>query len=634
MIKHALFPIIALCMTLHASAGNFLSADSLRLVLTDSICPIPAYGSAYWQQLPLSVRQGFIHEGETLLGTTWESLPIVRFADFRTTGDRDAYQSIIYGKHNRLAYLTMAEIMEGKGRFMPDILNGLLSVCEETWWGVPAHYGPKMPLPERQDLDLFNAETGGQMAWTLFMLRSEIDKFSPLLTQRIEQEIQRRILTPGLTHNDWWRTSAMNWNPWICSNWLACVLLVEKDKEQQIAHLQKIFACLDIFIDQYPEDGGCDEGPSYWDRATGSLIDCLWLLGKATNGAIDLSQHPKLAAMGSYLCKMNIGNGYCVNFADASPRLTPNILSAFPTGQYLHDAALSSYAAQTAADMEYIAHPTKHKSYLFSVGRELTLLSMLQQLQACQTGTVLYRDAYLPRIQVVTARSKENSTEGLYFAAKGGHNGESHNHNDVGSFILYANAQPLLIDPGVGTYRRETFNNATRYDIFTMQSGYHNLPKINGCDQRFGQQYAARDVRYKQHAASVSFSLDIAGAYPPEAKVQKWQRSYLFKRGTSLTITEDYQLAEYTAPTDIMLLTPLQPTIQRGTVRLTTDNGSCIIAFDPAQMEATAEEVDMKDEKLTTIWGKLYRIRLRILDTKLHNRVTYSCTFIQSSGKP
>ena len=36
-------------------------------------------------------------------------------------------------------------------------------------------------------------------------------------------------------------------------------------------------------------------------------------------------------------------------------------------------------------------------------------------------------------------------------AVKGGSNDDSHNHNDVGSVILYRNEKPLLIDLGVET---------------------------------------------------------------------------------------------------------------------------------------------------------------------------------------
>ena len=119
---------------------------------------------------------------------------IIYFSDFRENGDRNRYQNFIFSKRNKLLALAMGEIMEGKGRFIDDILNGMFSVCEETWWGVPAHYGVKIPVPQRQTLALFSGETGGMMSWLYYMFKEPIRRFSPLLEERILSEISRRVL--------------------------------------------------------------------------------------------------------------------------------------------------------------------------------------------------------------------------------------------------------------------------------------------------------------------------------------------------------------------------------------------------------------------------------------------------------
>ena len=45
-----------------------------------------------------------------------------------------------------------------------------------------------------------------------------------------------------------------------------------------------IMLSVDKFLNPHPEDGGCDEGPSYWNHAGGSLFDCLELLFNASDG--------------------------------------------------------------------------------------------------------------------------------------------------------------------------------------------------------------------------------------------------------------------------------------------------------------------------------------------------------------
>ena len=111
---------------------------------------------------------------------------------------------------------------------------------------------------------------------------------------------------------------------------------------------------------------------------------------------------------------------------------------------------------------------------------------------------------------------------------------ESHNHNDVGNFILFQNGHPVLIDIGVGTYTAQTFN-AHRYELFYMQSEYHNCPTINNVAQHAGSQYSSHNVSFVEHAnnGGIHFSADIAKAYPTEAHVKQWIRSFDFDRNTN-----------------------------------------------------------------------------------------------------
>lgn len=74
----------------------------------------------------------------------------------------------------------------------------------------------------------------------------------------------------------------------------------------------------------------------------------------------------------------------------------------------------------------------------------------------------------LPNLQVFAWRRG-----GLYVAAKGGHNGESHNHNDIGNFIVYADGEPEIIDVGNCVYTAKTFG-AERYELMNTRSSNHN----------------------------------------------------------------------------------------------------------------------------------------------------------------
>ena len=576
---------------------------------------LPQWGDTFWRDsIPKTMRQSYIAFGEQYLKKDWYSLPASVFAEFKKTGNRTHYESLMFEKRRQLAALVMAELIEGQYRFMPDIINGLQSTLEETWWGLPAHYKTEVPRTEDQTVDLFNAETAALIAYTRHVLSDEIGHFSSLLVQRIDQEIGRRILQPALKTNYWWKTAGMNWNPWICSNWLACVLFCEHDDQRRQASLDQIVKAYEAFMAAYPADGGCDEGPHYWDRAAASLFETLYLLQTSKQHQAPGTQHPKLLAMESYIYKMYIGNGYAVNFADAhGNRAMLNINIGYPFGLMTSDKTMCQYAAWVGQqeDVLHQAAQLYNKSGNWpSLGRELIFLKHIQAFLREEPREPQLNEVWLPDLQIMTTREP-------FVAMKGGHNGESHNHNDVGSFIVYPNGTPLLIDPGVGEYTSKTFSGQ-RYDIWTMQSDYHNLPRINGYSQHDGKQYKACVVSHKPG----QLTLDISGAYPAEAQIQQWLRTVKVQKGKCVEITEDFALKAYQAPTQLMLITPIEPQLTKAGIMTL---GSHTINYNAKQLTPEVEDLTpLLDPTLRQMWGtRLYRIKMTLCSHNLKQSIRY-----------
>ena len=588
---------------------------------------LPQADDAFWRDsIPQEMRQSYIQYGERYLGKSWTALPWTVFAENKINGNRVNYEAAYFEKRRQLAAIVMAEIMEGKGRFINDIINGVGSFCEETWWGIPAHYNKRIPLSGNQEVDLFNAETASLVVWTRYMLEKPFNQFSPDLCQRIDQEIERRILIPALKKDYWWKTAGMNWNPWICSNWLACVLICEKDEARKAEAIRQIKAATHAFIDAYPEDGGCDEGPGYWDRAAASMFEILRLFtvyglqftDDYTNGLEGLASKStvnKIKNMAAYAYKTYIGNDYCICFADAHEnKAVQQVNIVYPFGLWLSDQTMREFGAYLGRQKEVLTNPATlyDKSGNFpTLGRELFFLRHIRDFIAEQPREPLLKNIWLPDLQIMTSRRGY-----LYVAMKGGTNGESHNHNDVGSFVIYAPQEssphasrlsPLFIDPAVGEYTAKTFSN-DRYSIWTMQSQYHNLPQINGIDQKDGKEYAAKVVSHKDG----QLTLDIAGAYPSEAAVKSWKRTVIAMK-SGVSVTEDYELSEYRHPTCLMLMTLDPDALQR-------------IHFDANQLSATIENVsDKLDPLLQHMWGqKMYRIILTVKSTKNKNKIKYT----------
>ncbi|MDY5655721.1 MAG: heparinase II/III family protein [Prevotella sp.] len=624
MNKRNILTLVLIFAALATSANQrLLQLPADTAALADRLCqprqwaPLPAAGDPYWQEnLPENLRQSYIRYGERYQGKPWQSLSVTLFSEFKTQGNRVRYEAFCFAKRRQLAALAIAELAEGKGRFIPAIADGLWSTLEEEWWGLPAHYGTPVPRAEDQNVDLFNAETAGLVAWTTYLFRKQLDQITPMIGKRVDDDIERRILQPALRHNHWWKTAGMNWNPWICSNWLSCVLLYEGDRGRQVEAVKQIMMAMDAFVAAYPDDGGCDEGADYWDRAAASLYDCIHQLNSATTDAYPFYSQPKLKAMAAYAYKMYIGEGYCVNFADAHSNRIPHKLNViYPMACSFGDATLKGYAAYLAKSQDF----TNDAAAIFdksgnwpTLGRELFLLTTVKQLMGEPVNEPLLDDSWLPRLQVMTARRGS-----LFLAMKGGHNDESHNHNDVGSFIVYADGQPLLIDPGTGEYTSKTFSSG-RYSIWTMQSQYHNLPRINGCDEKEGRQFAAQAVNYRKG----SLDMRIEGAYPPEARVKSWKRSVRIdgKKKARVTITDSYELDTIAAPTQLMWVSAVKPDASiPGIIRL----GNHGLYYPKNQAKATVEDLEpLMDSHLKTMWnGPLYRIVLT-LENKQKARIT------------
>ena len=574
---------------------------------------LPQAEDAFWRDsIPQEMKQSYTVYGEQYLGKAWTALPWTVFAENKITGNRVNYEGICFETRRHRAALVMAEIVEGKGRFMNDIIDGIGSFCEETWWGIPAHYGKRIPLQEIQEVDLFNAETASLIVWTRYMLEKQLDAFSPDICQRIDREVEQRILKPAVANNYWWKTAGMNWNPWICSNWLACVLICEKDEARKAEAIAQIEKATHAFIDAYPEDGGCDEGPGYWDRAAASMFEVLRLLpensrlARLTSSTRNTSLSRKIRAMAAYSYKTYIGHDYCVNFADAHEnKAAQQVNIVYPFGHWLNDKTMREFGAYLGRTKQVLTQPAKlyDKSGNFpTLGRELFFLRNIRDFIAEKPQEPLIKDVWLPNLQIMTARRG-----GLFTAFKGGHNGESHNHNDVGSFIVYADGEPLLIDPGVGEYTAKTFSN-NRYEIWTMQSGYHNLPQINGTDQQDGKAFSAKVVSHQNG----KLTLDIAGAYPQEAAVKSWKRTITATK-SGVSVTEDFELDAYKAPTRLMLMTTNRDALKH-------------ISYNANQLEAVIEDISNQlDPLLQGMWGKeMYRIVLTVKSAKTKQQIKYS----------
>jgi hypothetical protein len=567
-----------------------------------------------WEALPAELRQRAVGEGESHLKYAWPALPAKLYMEFARTGNRSRYEGPYFERRSALANLVIAECAEGKGRFLDDIITGIWTICEESSWVVPAHNqrGEALGDTTTDWIDLFAAETGDLLAWTHYLLRARLDAVDPLISARIRREVKSRILDPFLARDDYWwmgsdrRGRLNNWSPWCSSNVLASFLLLEPDADRRTQAARKVMQIVDQWLAGYHPDGACDEGPSYWTVAGASLLDCLELLRRASGGKIDVYDQPLVREIGRYIYRAHISGDYFVNFADAPAKVPLPAGLVYRYGRRIDDPRMMALGSWVYAQ----AGP---RSLLWgSLLRELPSLFDSKGIDAPDQPPYA-RDVWLEGTQIMAAREGEGSDRGLYLAAKGGHNAESHNHNDVGEFIVYLDGKPVLVDAGVGTYTKKTFS-AQRYEIWTMQSAYHNLPTVNGVQQQDGEEFRATDVIYRSDDQAAEFGLDIAKAYPRTSGIKSWKRTCRLHRGpeSSVAVVEEFALEKPTADIALSLITPCQPSIGGpGKVMLASGAGPVALSFDEA-LTPQIETIALEDDRLRGSWGeRTYRIVLK-----------------------
>src|SRR5687768_14486004 len=170
------------CLQLAAQGPNLLSGkyskDTLKTVLIPATqwTPFPKLSDRTgWLKADEKMMQAYLKQAELYIDYNWPSIPATKSLLIERTGDRNEYQSVSFEKRGVLGTLLLAEIYENKGRFIDPIINGVWSICEESFWGASAHL-PKSneysglidvtkPIPE-----LFSAETATYLAWVDYFL--------------------------------------------------------------------------------------------------------------------------------------------------------------------------------------------------------------------------------------------------------------------------------------------------------------------------------------------------------------------------------------------------------------------------------------------------------------------------------
>ncbi|RFB88483.1 heparinase [Rhizobium leguminosarum bv. trifolii] len=571
---------------------------------------------AGWNAVPPATRDLVVRQAEATLARPWPLITASDYRQYTDTGNRSRFEELYFTRRRMLNNLVLGELVEAGGRFLSAIVDGIFLIAEESGWQLPAHNayersGARLPLPDNSQpvVDLFAAETAALLATVIALLGEELDGISPEIVARVEREIKARILTPYLGRHFWWMGRGdermNNWTAWITQNVLLTTFALKTDQPTRRAVVEKALGSLDAFLKDYAEDGACEEGVVYYRHAALCLHGALTVLDSVAPRLFDkIWRQPKIRNMAEFIANMHVAGRYFFNFADSSAVVEPCSAREYLFGKAVGSEMLAAFAAADRA-----AAGSPHLPGEWNLWYRVQELLAGHAIPAAGPQPISGRDSFYPGTGLFMARDEQFS-----LAVKGGNNGEGHNHNDVGSVTLYKNGRPFLIDVGVETYTAKTFS-PRRYEIWTMQSAFHNLPTFEGVMQSAGEAFGARDVEVEFGESEARISLDISGAYPPEAKLRSYRRAVSLQRGRHVEIVDTY---DGDRPAVLSLMTCLPPIVAPDKIDL-ADLGSIVVdGAGPIEVD----QIEVDDIRLRAAWPeRLYRLRLPFAGKLLRLRI-------------
>lgn len=534
--------------------------------------------------------------------TTLEPLSFSRFRLFEMTGDRTDYQNAYFDRRRRLAGLVLTTVIDDTGVYLISLCDLIWEICNEYTWALPAHLPVGVdqvrasPIPPEQIIDLFAAHTANMLAEVVSLLGERLPEW---LHYRVRTEVERRVLQPAFheSYRFWWETAHMNWAS-VCAGCagMAALILVD-DRERLAIMIDRVVRTMEYFLDGFGADGGCPEGISYWVYGFGYFVYFAEMLSAFTDGRLDLLERERVRQIAAFPQVVSLGRARYVNFSDA------------PEQAVVHPGLGSRLSARQALPIPDLMPP---HFYADPVSRweHITRDLLWTDVHALEVP-VSECSFYLHDLAwVVDRRIWDGNT--VAFAAKGGHNDEPHNHNDLGHFILHMGGESLLADLGAGLYTRQYFREQ-RYDFLHTGSQGHSVPLINGRTQREGPDYHAGQLGHEQRSDGVLFTLDLTRAYDDPA-LETFMRSFEWMvdpqhQFARLYLTDTFRFGASGGQVVECFISLVQPAIADNRITWQGQYGTVILSFDPAEFAA-----DIKRFEATTHHGEdavMYRLQLR-----------------------
>jgi len=494
----------------------------------------PISDRAAWEELTRrkSFRQVIV-EAQELLDKPIPDSPDDLYLDFSRTGNRTRWQKVNSERCRRINRLALAECLENKGRFISALEEAVRALCAERTWVMPAHDRDLANFNgTRIDIDLGSARLAWSLATADYLLA---DKLSPETRGLIRDHIRRRIFDPyrdmvkGKRKANWWMRTTNNWNAVCLAGVTGSALTLLESPRERAFFVAAAELYSKNFLKGFTADGYCSEGVGYWNYGFGHYLLLAEVIHQATRGSVDLLACKGVRQPAMYGARIEIINGVCPAFADCG-------FGSRPTSRIMSMVSRRFGLGLRDWEQEDVASPdgSLYDAMMYTFPNSASRTPPAGQAYEGPGPRTWFAQA-----GILISRPGKSASCRLGVALKGGHNGEHHNHNDVGSYVVVVGAKAVLVDPGPEVYTARTFSSH-RYDSNLLNSFGHSVPIVAGQLQRTGKKAHGRVLRTEFTDEADTLALDIRSAYDVPA-LEKLQRTfvYLRKGAGSLTVTDE-----------------------------------------------------------------------------------------------
>lgn len=518
------------------------------------------------------------------------------FRRYWEDGDRFHYEDAYFERRGRLLVFSLLCWLEPEEeRWLHALEDIVWLICAEPFWCIPAHFTSfdNDPIPFSEyalQLDLFSTETGFALAEALALCE---DRLAADVVSQAQLQLEKRIFAPILDGRTAFKFEGMH-NNWaaVCGGAIGGAALYRlKDRHALASVLHRCLSCMRTYLDSFGEDGVCEEGVGYWTYGFGFFTCFADLLYQRTAGKADLFAEEKVEAIAKSQALFYLSGANTLSFSDGSAS------SGYRMG--LSCYLQKRFPGAAIPDKRYADSLLQDHCFRYC----LALRDLLWYRPDSSFGLPRQSAYWLPDVQWLISR-----TPSIQLAAKAGHNGESHNHNDCGSFILLKEGKPLVCDLGAGLYDAEYFG-PNRYQVFINASRSHNLPVIAGGEQAEGRASAACGVEVDLGETD-SLRMELSGCYRVPG-LESFRREIRHLRGEGqVEIRDSFAFRQPESVTEVF--------VSRSPIRL--EGGCALFAWEGVELRLDYPEGMEPELVQQTYWD--------------HRRVQRTAYLLHLTGRP